>query len=168
MSIHLSSHITHNIYYHLQKNHSVYVCVYLSWNNLFYYYYVINASLDLFPKAKEIKAKINVVVVVQSRSCVQFFAAPWAIACQAPLSFTVSQSLLRFMYIELVMLSNHLILCCPPFSFCVQSFPASGSFPMTPKYWSFSFSICPSSEGLSPEAKERKTNKQTKKTNETL
>ena len=75
MSIHLSSHIIHNIYYHLQKNHSVYVCVYLSWNNLFYYYYVINASLDLFPKAKEIKAKINVVVVVQSRSCVQLFAA---------------------------------------------------------------------------------------------
>ena len=53
--------------------------------------------------------------------------------------------------------SNHLILCCPlhllpsvPFFSCLQSFPASGSFPMsqpfTPKYWSFSFSISPLNE----------------------
>ena len=61
------------------------------------------------------------------------------------------------MSIELVMLSNHLVLCRLPFSFCVQSFPSSGSFSMIPKYWSFSFSICPFREGLSPEAKERKT-----------
>ena len=55
---------------------------------------------------------------------------------------------------ESVMPSNHLILCCP-FSSCLQSFPASGSFPMSqfflirwPKYWSFSFNISPSSEHL--------------------
>ena len=41
-------------------------------------------------------------------------------ARHAPLFFTVSPSLLGFMFIELVMLSNHLILCCP-FSFCLQS-----------------------------------------------
>ena len=40
-----------------------------------------------------------------------------------------SQSLLKFMFIKLVMLFNHLILC-PSYSFCLQSFPASGSFPM--------------------------------------
>ena len=46
-----------------------------------------------------------------------------------------SQSLLKFMFIELVMLSNHLILC--PFLFCLQSFPASGSLPMS---WLFTTS----------------------------
>ena len=53
------------------------------------------------------------VVVVQSLSCVWLFVTPWTAACQASLSFTISRSLLKFMSIELVMLSNHLILCCP-------------------------------------------------------
>ena len=51
------------------------------------------------------------VVVVQSLSHVWLFATPWTAACQASLSFTISQSLLRFMSIESVMLSSHLILC---------------------------------------------------------
>ena len=51
--------------------------------------------------------------VVQSLSAVQLFVTPWTAACQAPLSFTVSQSLPKSMSIESVMLSNHLILCCP-------------------------------------------------------
>ena len=46
-------------------------------------------------------------------SHVQLFATEWTTACQASLSFTISQSLLRLMSIELVMSSNHLILCCP-------------------------------------------------------
>ena len=50
---------------------------------------------------------------IQSLSHVQFFATPWTVASQAVLSSTVSQSLLKFMSIELVMLSNHLIFCCP-------------------------------------------------------
>ena len=62
-----------------------------------------------------------------------FFVTPWIAACQAPLSSTVPQSLLRFMSIESVMLSNNLILCCP--FFCLQSFPASGSFPMSRLSW---------------------------------
>ena len=45
-------------------------------------------------------------------SCVQFFATPWTAACQASLSIANSQSLLKLMYIESVMLSNHLILRC--------------------------------------------------------
>ena len=52
-------------------------------------------------------------VVVQSLSHVQLFVTPWTATCQACLSFAFSQSLLKFMSIELVMRSNHLILCCP-------------------------------------------------------
>ena len=52
-------------------------------------------------------------IVVQSLSHVQFFATSWTAARQAPLSFTISCSLLRLMSIELVMPSNHLILCHP-------------------------------------------------------
>ena len=49
--------------------------------------------------------------VVQSLSCVQLFVTPWAVAHQVSLSFTISQSLLKLMSIELVTLSNYLILC---------------------------------------------------------
>ena len=52
-----------------------------------------------------------VVVVVQSLSCVQLFVTPWIAACPAPLSFTVSWSLLKLMSIESATLSNYLILC---------------------------------------------------------
>ena len=67
---------------------------------------------------------------VHSLSRVQLFATPWIAACQASLWITNSQSLLKFMSTESVMPSNHLILC-RPFSSCLQSFPASGSFPMS-------------------------------------
>ena len=50
---------------------------------------------------------------VQSLSCVQFFVTPWTAAYQASLSITNSQSLPKLMSIELVMPSNHLILCHP-------------------------------------------------------
>ena len=89
---------------------------------------------------------------VQSLSHVQLFAIPWTAACQASLSITNSQSLLKLMPIELVMPSNHLILCCP-FLFLPSIFPSIRVFsnelgPRTrgPKYWSFSFSISPSNE----------------------
>ena len=62
-----------------------------------------------------------VVVVVQSPSCVQLFATPCTSALQAPLSFSISQSLLRFIYIELVMLSQHFI----AISDCPLLFPSS-------------------------------------------
>ena len=54
-----------------------------------------------------------VVVIVQLLTCIQLFVTPWDIAHQALLSSTVSWSLLQFMSTELVMLSNHLILCHP-------------------------------------------------------
>ena len=62
-------------------------------------------------------------------SPVQLFATPWKAACQASLSFTIFKSLLRFMSIESVMLSN--LSSATLFSFCLQSFPGSGSFPMS-------------------------------------
>ena len=61
---------------------------------------------------------------------------PWTAAPQAPLSSTISQSLLKFMSIELMMLSNHLILC-HHFLLLPSSFPASGSFPVS---WLFASS----------------------------
>ena len=76
---------------------------------------------------------------------------PWTAAHQASLSFTISQSLLKLMSIELVMPSNHLILCHP---FLLSSiFPSIRGFSSElvlciwwPRYWSFSFSISPSNE----------------------
>ena len=70
--------------------------------------------------------------VVQSLSSVQLYVAPWTAAHHTPLSSTVSQSLLKFMSTESVMLSYHLIISSSvtPFSSCPQFFPASGSFPM--------------------------------------
>ena len=62
---------------------------------------------------------------VQWLSCVQLFATPWTAAHQASLSITNSWSLLRLMSIELVMPSNHLILCLP-ILLMPQSFPESG------------------------------------------
>ena len=54
-----------------------------------------------------------VALVVHSLSCVQLFETPWTAACQASLSFTISQSLVKLMAIESVRPSNHLILCYP-------------------------------------------------------
>ena len=53
----------------------------------------------------------DIVVIVQSLSCVQLFATPWTAACQASLSSSISRSLLRLMSIVSVMPSNYLILC---------------------------------------------------------
>ena len=54
-----------------------------------------------------------IIVVVQSLSCVWLFVTPWTAACQAPLSFIISQSLFTLMSIESIMPSNHLIFCHP-------------------------------------------------------
>ena len=91
---------------------------------------------------------IYYVSLVQLLSLIQFIAISWTIACQASLSIINFQSLLNLMSSGLVMPPNHFILWCPLFH--LQSFSASGSFPVRPlcirwpKYWSFSFSISPS------------------------
>ena len=66
-------------------------------------------------------------IVVQPLSHAQLFVTPWTAAHQASLSFTISCSLFKFMFIESVMLSNHLILCCP-LLLLLSIFPSSGSF----------------------------------------
>ena len=94
----------------------------------------------------------RIISSVQSLSCVQLFATPWITGCQASLSITNSQSSLKLMSIELVMPSNHLILCCHLF-FLPSIFPNIRVFSNEsavcmrwPKYLSFSFSISPSNE----------------------
>ena len=89
---------------------------------------------------------------VQLLSRVRLFATPWTTACQCSLSITSSWSLLKCMPIELVMPSDHLILCCPLF-LLPSIFPSIRAFLYEsvlyirwPKYWSFSFSISPSNE----------------------
>ena len=88
---------------------------------------------------------------VQSLSHVQLFVTQWT-ACQASLSITNSQSLLKLMSIESVMPSNHLILCrpllLPPSIFpSIRVFSDKSALRIRwPKYWSFSFNVSPSNE----------------------
>ena len=89
---------------------------------------------------------------VQSLSCVRLLATPWTAACQASLSFTISQSLFKLTSAVSVMPSNHLILC-HPLLLLPSIFPSIRVFSNKsvlrirwPKYWNFSFSISPSNE----------------------
>ena len=91
---------------------------------------------------------------VQLLSRVWLFSTPWTAACQTSLSITNSWSLLKLMFIESVMPSNHFILCCP-LLLLPSIFPSVRVFSNEsvlhirwPKYWSFSFSIGPSNEYL--------------------
>ena len=92
-------------------------------------------------------------ISVLSLSHVQLFATPWTTARQASLSITSSWSLLKLMSITSVMPSNHLILCCPllpPSIFpSIRVFSSESVLRIRwPNYWSFSFSISPSSDYL--------------------
>ena len=89
---------------------------------------------------------------IQLLSPIWIFATPWTVACQACLYITNSGSLLKPMSIELVMPSNHLILCCP-LLLLPSIFPSIRVFSKEsflhirgPNYWSFSFNISPSYE----------------------
>ena len=101
---------------------------------------------------------INHFSSVQPLSRVRLFVTLWTVALQASLSITNSWNLLKVMSIELVMPSNHLILCHPllvlPSVFpSIRIFSNESTLHMRwPKYWSFSFSISPSNEysGLIP------------------
>ena len=90
--------------------------------------------------------------VVQSLNHVWLFATPWTVAHQASLSFPLSWSFHKVMSIELVMPSNHLILChslllTPSIFPSIRVFSSESLLPIRwPKYWSFSFSISPSKE----------------------
>ena len=89
---------------------------------------------------------------ILSLSSVQLFANSWTAACQASLAIANTWSLLRLRSIEAVMLSNHLILCCP-LIILPSIFPSiriilneSVLRIRWPNYWSFTFSISPSDE----------------------
>ena len=90
------------------------------------------------------------IFVVQSLSGVWFFATLWSTTHQASSSFTISGNLLKFMSVQLIMPSNHFILCCPllflPSIFLsIRVFSSEWALCIRwPKYWSFSFS--PSNE----------------------
>ena len=89
---------------------------------------------------------------VQSLSYVRLYSIPWTAACRASLSIARPRSLLKLMPIELVMICNCLILCCP-LLFLPSIFPSIRVFSNESvlhirwlKYWSFSFSTSPSHE----------------------
>ena len=94
-------------------------------------------------------------VVSQSLSRVWLFETPWTAAHQASLSFTIFQSLLKLRFIESVMSSNYLTLCCCPRLLLPSILPSIKVFPNEsalwirwPQYWSFRFSLSSEYSGL--------------------
>ena len=111
-------------------------------------YVCTTESLCCIPETNNIVNQL-LIVVVQSLSHVRLFVTPWTVAHQTSLPFTISWSLLKLMFIEWVMPSNHLILC-RPLLLLPSIFPSIKVFSNEsalhirwPKYWSFSFSISP-------------------------
>ena len=111
-------------------------------------FWIFHFSLIREANIKQIITSVQFSSVAQS--C-WLFATPWAVARQASLSNTNSWSLPKLMSVELVMPSNHLILCHPlllPSIFpSIRAFSNESALRIRwPKYWSFSFSISPSNE----------------------
>ena len=119
--------------------------------------YLISLNCKL-KNGKDGKFYVMHFVVVQSLSHVQLLMTPRTAALQASLSLTTSWSLLQFMSVESLMLSNHFILCCPLFllpSISPSITVFSNELALCirwPKNWSFSFGISPSRDysGLIP------------------
>ena len=98
------------------------------------------------------KIQLIILLLLFSCSVMSDFATPWTTARQASLPITISQSLFKLTSIESVMPSNHLVLCClllllPSVFPSIRVFSNESSPRIRwPKYWSFNFSISPSSE----------------------
>ena len=110
-------------------------------------------SMYMLRKYERIYNNVCYVASVQfSRSVMWLFVTPWIAACQASLSITNTWSLLKLMSIELVMPSNHLILCHllllrPSIFPNIRVFSNESVLPISwSKYWSFTCSISPSNE----------------------
>ena len=86
------------------------------------YSFILNTEWQLLPS--------TYFSSVQTLSCVQLFVTPWTTACQASLSITNSQSLLKLMSVESGMPSNHLIFCCT-LLLLPSMFPSIRVFPMS-------------------------------------
>ena len=97
--------------------------------------------------SSNIPKSLVLISCIQSLSHVWLSTIPWTAACQASLPITNTQSLLKLMSVELVMPSNHLILCCPllllpSFFPSIRIFSSESVLHIRwPKCWSFSFSI---------------------------
>ena len=124
--------------------------------NLFFkaeIWYQLSIVIDIFlPHCTLIIIVINIYCCCLVAWWCWLFVTPWKAAHQAPLSSAFSWRLLRFMSIELVVLSNHLVLYCPLLLMPsiipnISSFSDKSAFCIRwPKYWSFSFSTTPSNE----------------------
>ena len=139
---------------HYHKRHAyicVCVCVYM-YINLYSLYSKTISELFSFLTLIILNCNWYQFSSVQSLSHLRLFATPWITECQASLSITNTRSLLNPMPIELVMPYSHLILCrpllfLPPIPPTIRVFSNESTLHMRwPKYWSFSFSICPSNE----------------------
>ena len=138
----LKSNLCQDIRYHLWKKEDsvLQLCLYFAADFL----YCWSHTIILFYSSQFSS--------VQSLSCVRLFATPWIGACQASLSITNSRSSLKLTSIESVMPSSHLILChslllLPPIPPSIRVFSNESTLRMRwPKYWSFSFSISPSTD----------------------
>ena len=115
---------------------------------------IMNIKGPLLTWIATFRNQIDQIRSVWLLSRVQLFATPWIAARQASLSITNPQSLPKPMFIESVMPSNHLILCrplllLPTIPPSIRVFSNESTLRMRwPKYWSFSFTISPSSEHL--------------------
>ena len=120
--------------------------------------WLVNFIAPSYPHASKMQPSVacytslSSVQFFQWLSHVRLFVTPWTAACQASLSITNTQSLLKFMSIESVIPFNRLILCCP-LLLLSSIFPSIRAFSNEsvlrirwPKYWSCSFSISPSTE----------------------
>ena len=121
---------------------------------------LLKSRKNIYLKIEELGSKVYCKMFIKSSAlyccCSVAWSYPtaalWTAACQASLSFTISWSLFKLMSIELVMPSNRLVLCCPllllPSIFSsIRIFSNELALRIRwPKYWSFSFSISPSSE----------------------
>ena len=119
---------------------------------LFFFASILEVSTGVWYAATWMYLKSIQFSSVQLFSCIQLFTIPWTVACQASMSITDAQSLLKLISIKSMMPSIHLILCHPLF-LSPSIFPSirvfsNESVPCIrwPKYWSFSFSISPSNE----------------------
>ena len=143
--------VGHNL---MTKQHTTTILVSLASRRL--YVYLVDNSVDkranFLSEARLVCVRPVFIIVVQSLSHVQLFVTSWTASCQAPLSSTISQILLKFIFIESVMLSNHLILWCSllllPWIFTsIRVFFSESSLCVRqPKYWSFSFRFSLSNE----------------------
>ena len=123
------------------------------WSFVSDFFFWLIACIRVWPTISSLHVNLKwICSSIQSLSPVQLFMTPWTTACQVSLSITNSCCLLKLMSFELVMPSNHLILCHPLLLPC-SIFPSIRVFSNEsvllirwPKYWSFSFNISPSNE----------------------